>query len=211
METLRRPLEKGNPDCGAAYIALLQRYRASYMEYQAALLHVCSFLNQERLLLKNTRRHTELPDALITTGYRTSAEAEAAVADYADKLSECWAFIDKNRTDHYLRTVEDLIDQNFSDSAFGVTQIAEHLHLTPSYASKLYKDATGSTSSTACPPSVRKQRSTCCRKLKFPCRTSTVWPGTAATTISIGFSVNATVSRRWNTETKKRQGIKHET
>jgi YesN/AraC family two-component response regulator len=60
-----------------------------------------------------------------------------------DKLSECWSFIDKNRIENYLRAVDDLIDQNFSEPTFGVTQIAEHLNLTPSYASKLYKDASG--------------------------------------------------------------------
>ena len=143
LEILRKPLENGNLNCSSEYITLLNRYRTNYTAYQAALLHVCNFLNQERLLLKTLRRHPGLPEELKISDCRTSKEAEILITDYVENLSACWSNVDKSRTENYIHTVEELINRYYTNPAFGVTQLAEHLQLTPTYLGKLYKEATG--------------------------------------------------------------------
>ena len=146
LKKLNDHLIHGSLEQPDAFSNLLKQYTGDWLAYQTALLSVRSQLEQDLLVLENSKKmayHEAMREHLIFDNCETTEEIDALLLQTVQFIKKKYEHADQQRQQGYIDEVERLIEKNYQNCDYGVLQIATDLNLSNTYISKLYKDLTG--------------------------------------------------------------------
>ena len=144
LNNLSAKLEAGELKDEYAFGNLLHEQRINWLQYSSALAMMRGKLEQCRLLLISKQKiNPDIAFPADIADYEKAEEIEDQINQIVKLILNQIAMAGVQRTRFYIRQVEHLINIHYSDSTFGVQQIAEEMGLSSGYIGKLYKNNTG--------------------------------------------------------------------
>lgn len=144
LEQLAVQLESGDLQNIDAFGALLHEQKKNWLQYQNALILMRSRLEQCRLLLISKQKidiDIILPSNI--ENFERASEIEQLINHTVGIILDAMNTAGARRVGNYIQQVNQLIMLHFSDSNYGVQQIADSMGISSGYIGKLYKNNMG--------------------------------------------------------------------
>lgn len=142
---LLRCLQDGTLQERGVFSALLRTQAQDWWRYRSALLLMSGGIEQCVLVLISARKlNADFSFHLNTEDFDSAAEIEDFIDRSIDEINASVRSAADRRTHLYTQMADELIEQHYRDSSYGVQQIAGEIGITSVYLSKLYKQQTGS-------------------------------------------------------------------
>lgn len=144
LQNLLHDLQNGQLESADPFVLLLGAQKQDGWRYRTALALMIGGLEQcVRLLIATRKLESDFDFQFHEEDFDTADQIETWLQDHVQKIQKAVRSAADRRTQLYVQMADRLVEQHYSDSSYGVQQIAEEVGLSGVYLSKVYRQQTG--------------------------------------------------------------------